>query len=226
MLPTVAQQEAQIRGYAASIGIDPDIAVQVARSEGLAPNTWQSNMQQPYGRERSYGAFQLHVDPTGKRPGLGNEFQATTGLDPADPANWQAMNRFALDRVRQAGWGEWMGAKAAGITGMMGVGKPAVPSPSPTQGAPAPSMGTSMGGYAMGPAAVQERMDTGKVMGLLDEEKPLISDDQWKTIGNALGKAGQSMQDASAAPQENFEWLQPQVLQPRRQFTLGKGLLG
>lgn len=225
MLPSVAQQEAQIRGYAASIGIDPDIAVQVARSEGLAPNTWQSNVQQPYGREQSYGAFQLHVDPTGKRPGLGNEFVAKTGLDPTDPTNWEAMNKFALDQARQQGWGPWMGAKAAGITGMMGIGQPPVPSPSPTQGAAAPSMGTSMGGYAMGPAAVQERMDTGQVMGLLDEEtKPMISEDTWK----AIGKVGQSLQDASAAPQEQFEWLQPQVLQPRRQFTLalGKGLLG
>lgn len=213
MLPSVAEQEAQIRAYAASVGIDPDIAVQVARGEGLAPNTWQSNLRQPYGRERSYGAFQLHVDPTGKRPGLGNEFMASTGLDPADPKNWQAMNRFALDKARQGGWGPWMGAKAAGVTGMMGIGgKPAAAAPK--------AMGTSMGGYASGPAAVQARMDTGQQMGLLDAE-PTGSVDL-----EALKAFGQQMQEAAAPAQEQFEWLQPQVLKPTRKITLGKGLLG
>lgn len=217
MLPTVAQQEAQIRAYAASIGIDPDTAIKVARGEGLAPNTWQSNLQQPYGRERSYGAFQLHVDPTGKRPGLGNEFQATTGLDPADPANWQAMNKFALDQARKAGWGPWMGAKAAGITGMMGIGGKPAAAPAAT-----PSMGTSMGGYAMGPAAVQERMDTGKVMGLLGDDKPLISADTWK----AIGAVGNEMMQQSAPDAPAQQMLQSPVFQPLRRIQLGKGLLG
>ena len=129
------------------------------------------------------------------------------------------MNKFALDQVRKSGWGPWMGAKAAGITGKMGVGgKPAV-TPAP---AAAPSMGTSMGGYAAGPGAVQERMDTGKPVGLLDDDATASTDLE------GIGKMGMDVlkraQMANAS--DNFEWLQPQVLKPLRTFTLGKGLLG
>lgn len=213
MLPSVAEREAFIRQEAARLGIDPEVALRVARREGLAPNTWQSNVQQPYGREQSFGDFQLHLAPKGYKPGLGNDFMAKTGLDPRDPANWQAMNKFALEAASRGGWGPWMGAKAAGVIGMMGIGgKPAAAAPK--------AMGTSMGGYASGPAAVQARMDTGQQMGLLDDE-PTGSVDL-----EALKAFGQQMQDASAPAQEQFEWLQPQVLKPLRQFTLGKGLLG
>lgn len=103
-------------------GIDPATALTVAKSEGLQPGTWQSNVPQPYGREQSYGAFQLHVAPEGRAPGLGNDFKAATKLDPSDPANYKQMIDFSLDEVAKNGWSKWMGAKKAGITGMMGVG--------------------------------------------------------------------------------------------------------
>lgn len=151
-LPPASVREAQIRAYAQSIGMDPDIAVQVARSEGLADNTWQGRSNLKYGREQSYGDFQLHAPPpnSGYSPGLGSAFKSQTGLDPSDPANWQAMNRFALDYAKKNGWGAWMGAKAKGITGMEGIsGTPSAPS--------APPMGTSMSGFAAGPTAVSAR---------------------------------------------------------------------
>lgn len=103
-------------------GIDPDVAIRAMEGEGLAPGVWQSQVKQPYGRERSYGAMQLHVAPEGRKPGLGNEFIAKTGLDPADPKNYKAMIDFGLDNVVKGGWSPWFGAKAKGVTGMMGVG--------------------------------------------------------------------------------------------------------
>jgi phage-related minor tail protein len=58
---------------------------------------------------------------TGFGTGLGNQFMAQTGLDPADPANWQRSTAFALDQAKANGWGAWYGAKAQGITGFMGI---------------------------------------------------------------------------------------------------------
>ena len=124
-LPSVAEMERYIRKSAIARGIDPDIAVRVARSEGLQEGTWQGNSQLGYGRERSYGPFQLHNAPEGARPGMGNDFVKETGLDPADTNNWDEGVDFALDRAKTGGWGPWYGAKNAGILGMMGIeGKP------------------------------------------------------------------------------------------------------
>lgn len=205
MLPSVAQQEAQIRAYAISKGIDPDIAVQVARSEGLAPGVWQSNLQQPYGRERSYGAFQLHVDPTGKRPGLGNEFLAQTGLDPADPANWEAMNRFALDNAAQSGWGPWMGAAKIGVTGMEGIGG-TPPEREDRGGAYNSGYGTTM------PAGL---LDTSATAGPSEDDMQALGEMGLKTIAKAQGGGGEE-EDLEPMP----------VLKPLRRIKLGKGLLG
>lgn len=120
-LPSVQEMEQYIRASAAARGIDPDIAVRVARSEGLARDTWQSNVMLPYGRERSYGPFQLHVAPKGRKPGLGNAFVKETGLDPSDPTNWKATIDYGLDAAATGGWGPWFGAKKLGITGFDGI---------------------------------------------------------------------------------------------------------
>lgn len=214
MIPSVTQQEAQIRAYAASIGIDPDIAVAVARSEGLAPGVWQSNVQQPYGRERSYGAFQLHVAPEGRNPGLGNEFVAKTGLDPADPANWEAVNKFALDAARRGGWSPWMGAKKIGVTGMAGIGGETV---SP---APVPEREDRGGAYNSG-------YGTAAPAGLLDAAPTKMTDTEkegWEALGQMGLKMAQKAQPTEYDEEE--EMPQPQVLQPLRRIKLGKGLLG
>lgn len=211
-----------LRAYAISIGMDPDIAEQVARGEGLADDTWQSNLQQPYGREQSYGDFQLHFDPTGKRPGLGNEFVEKTGLDVSDPANWFEMNKFALDKANKVGWGPWMGAKAKGITGMMGIGgEPAEHGMVAYNTDDTPAMGAAMGGFASGPEDVQERMDTGMVAGLLDDPSALDSMDYAglaKMGLKVLDKATKKKSASTPLP------LPPLVLQPLQRYTL-KGLL-
>lgn len=121
-LPSVAEMEAYIRRRAAELGIDPDVAVRVARSEGLQEGTWQANGMLSYGREQSYGPFQLHNAPPGERPGMGNDFVAATGLNPADPDTWDEGIDFALQQARKGGWGPWYGAKKEGITGFMGIG--------------------------------------------------------------------------------------------------------
>lgn len=200
-----------LRAYAMSIGMDPDIAEQVARGEGLADDTWQSNLQQPYGREQSYGDFQLHFDPTGKRPGLGNEFVEKTGLDVSDPANWFEMNKFALDKANKVGWGPWMGAKAKGITGFMGIGgEPAdVPETFPAR----PTDTVAQPGAGAMPDIIP---------GLLDDDPTAIDDMDYAGLSKmglkVLDKATRKKAAAKIKPPD------PLVLQPLQRYTL-KGLL-
>lgn len=119
--------EAYIRQAAAARGIDPDIAVRVAKGEGGLANPFRHG-EGPAPRsqdprlghlENSYGPFQLYV--SGNGAGLGDRALAA-GIDPAK--NWQGGIDFALNEVKNKGWGQWYGAKAQGITGMMGVGAP------------------------------------------------------------------------------------------------------
>ena len=128
---------------AQSRGIDPNIALKVARSEGLGEKTpWQSTFTKNGVREPSYGDFQLYTGG-----GLGNEFEQKTGLKASDEANRAKMIDFALDTAREKGWGPWYGAKRAGITGKMGIG--AVPQ---TQPASAPAL-------TPGPTPARQRFD-------------------------------------------------------------------
>ena len=112
-----AEKEAYIRAAAAKRGINPNVAMAVAKSEGF--NSFQSTVPVaggPNGREDSWGAFQLY-----KRGGLGNEFQKATGLDPADPANERATIDFALDDARKNGWKAFHGARNTGIGNWAGI---------------------------------------------------------------------------------------------------------
>lgn len=110
--------EIYIRNAARLRGIDPDVAVNVAKSEG-GVNSWtrQSDMRRPDGsREQSYGPFQLYMGG-----GMGNQFQRATGLHPSDPNAAKAGIDFALDQAKAGGWGPWYGAKKIGVTGMAGI---------------------------------------------------------------------------------------------------------
>ncbi|WP_261338667.1 phage tail length tape measure family protein [Rhizobium leguminosarum] len=103
---------------AAKRGIDPDIALRVAKSEG-GLKSW--NLQSTYMKngvqEPSFGPFQLY-----KGGGLGNDFMRKTGLDPALAANGPAGVDFALDHASKKGWGAWYGAGKAGISNWEGIG--------------------------------------------------------------------------------------------------------
>ena len=109
-LPDPAAIEAYIRQQAAVIGINPDIAVAVAKSEGLKPGVWQSNVVKNGVREPSYGPFQLY-----EGGGLGNEFKAKFGKSASDPTTWMDQVGFALGKAKEGGWTPWYGAKNTGI---------------------------------------------------------------------------------------------------------------
>lgn len=91
-----------IRSTAEKYGIDPDVAVRVAKSEGLGVFLGDSG--------KSGGAFQLYTGG-----GEGNIFQQQTGLNPLDPANEKATIDFALKTAANKGWGPWHGAARVGI---------------------------------------------------------------------------------------------------------------
>lgn len=99
-------------------GIDPAIALKVAKSEG-GLNSW--NLQSSYFKngvqEPSFGPFQLY-----KGGGLGNDFMRKTGLDPALAQNGPAGVNFALDHAAKNGWGAWYGAAKVGVGKWDGIG--------------------------------------------------------------------------------------------------------
>ncbi len=111
---------AYIREAAIRRGIDPDIALRVARSEGLAPGVWQSNYYKDGRRETSYGPYQLLVGG-----GLGDKFIEQTGLDPRDESTVFKQVDFALDQAAKGGWSPWYGAAKVGVGNWDGIGKPA-----------------------------------------------------------------------------------------------------
>jgi hypothetical protein len=115
---------AYLRKAAIARNIDPDIAVKAFGHEAL--NVFDPNKPDRGGDHgSSFGVAQLHYGGLSKvepNPGLGDAFTKATGLDARDPSTWPQQIDFALDHVAKNGWGAWMGAKAEGITGMMGVG--------------------------------------------------------------------------------------------------------
>lgn len=138
--------EEYIRASAQQRGINPDIAVKVAMAEGgLKDPTRQSLVTKNGVREPSYGPFQLLVGggSTGFPEGLGNQALAQ-GIDPRRPEDAYRAIDFALDTASKKGWGQWYGAKAAGLDNFAGIGgRPATSvaqstppaSPSPVFGA-------------------------------------------------------------------------------------------
>ncbi len=100
--------EQYILAAAAKRGIDPQVALRVARSEGGLDDPFQqSNVIKNGQREPSFGPFQLFMGG-----GMGNEAMAA-GIDPRK--DWRGGVDFALDGAAKTGWGPWYGAKAAGI---------------------------------------------------------------------------------------------------------------
>jgi len=104
---------------AAQRGIDPGIALRVAKSEG-GLNSWnmQSSVFKNGVQEPSFGPYQLYMGG-----GLGNEFQRRTGLDPRLSANGPAGVDFALDHAAKNGWGSWYGAAKVGVGKWDGIGQ-------------------------------------------------------------------------------------------------------
>lgn len=121
---TNADVVAYIRQAAIKRGIDPNIALRVAGHEGLRGFD-PTKVDRGGDGGSSFGPFQLHyggINPQMPHGGLGDEFTKKTGLDARNSSTWKQQIDFALDQVRKGGWGPWMGARAEGITGKMGVG--------------------------------------------------------------------------------------------------------
>lgn len=101
----LAEKEAFIRAEAKRRGIDPDIAMTVAKNEGFF--TYKSTIP----GEQSFGSFQLNYSSNPRKPSLGDRFTKDTGLDARDPNTEKAQIRYALDEARRVGWGQWYGWK-------------------------------------------------------------------------------------------------------------------
>jgi hypothetical protein len=97
-----------IRDYAQKIGVNPDLAVGIANAEGLRawsaqnPNA-ASYVDRTAGVPWSFGDFQLNT-----RNGMGVD-ALKAGVDPRDPNQWQAADRFALDQMKTGGVSPWKG---------------------------------------------------------------------------------------------------------------------
>lgn len=98
--------------YAGGRGMDPNFGLSVAHAEGLngaarGPNLASTvDIDAQTGRPFSFGAFQLNV-----RNGLGNLARAS-GIDPADPAQQNIANKFAMDYMAAHGLEPWRGDRA------------------------------------------------------------------------------------------------------------------
>jgi hypothetical protein len=106
--PLAGSHSQFIQDYAKSIGLNPNLALGIANAEGLRawsasnPNA-ASTVDVENGKPFSFGDFQLNV-----RNGLGNLALAKK-IDPRDPAQWQAADRFAMDQMKAGGLGPWKG---------------------------------------------------------------------------------------------------------------------
>jgi len=150
--------EQYIRQRAAKYGVDPDVAVRVARSEAL--NVFDPSKPDRGGDEgSSFGPFQLHYSGMSKsmpHAGLGDEFTKTTGLDARDPSTWRQQVDFSLGYAGQHGWGSWMGAKNSGIGNMEGINGQGVGGDlAMTKSSSAPAQ-SAMGGDAATPSSTNQ----------------------------------------------------------------------
>ena len=95
------------------VGVNPDVAVGVARARGLTHGPPRSERpgllrRSAAGASRSASAtFSLNV-----RNGLGTQ-ALKAGIDPRDPNQWQAADQYAIDQMKAGGLGPWKGDKFA-----------------------------------------------------------------------------------------------------------------
>lgn len=123
-MPADPQVVEYLRQAAIKRGIDPDTFLKVSRAEAL--NVFDPSKPDLGGDEgSSFGPFQLHYKGMSKsmpNAGMGDDFTAATGLHASDPSTWRQQVDYVADHLANGGtWAPWMGAKAVGITGRMGL---------------------------------------------------------------------------------------------------------
>ncbi|WP_020493659.1 phage tail tape measure protein [Methylobacterium sp. WSM2598] len=110
-----ADRAAYIREAARRNGIDPEVALRVAQSEGFNEYTGDQG--------RSFGDFQLFTGG-----GLGNK-ALREGINVRDPNTWKEQIDFAMREAAKGGWTPWHGAKRVGIGPWQGIGRPRTSAP-------------------------------------------------------------------------------------------------
>ena len=103
---------------ARELGVDPNMALGIARFEGLNPNTLGSSTYgNPDAKGYSFGPYQLYSgssDPSRIAPGgLAYEFQQKYGAAPSRD-NWQQQVDFALDTMKNRGVSPWYAVRDQG----------------------------------------------------------------------------------------------------------------
>jgi hypothetical protein len=101
--------------------VNPAMALGIAKSEGLNPNTIGSpSFGNRDNKGFSYGPFQLYsgsTDPTKVAPGgMAYEFQQKYGSVPS-AENWQQQVDFSLDRMANKGTSDWYAVRDRGGIG-------------------------------------------------------------------------------------------------------------
>jgi D-alanyl-D-alanine carboxypeptidase len=204
-----------IRDYAAKVGVNPDVAVGVARAEGL--NAWSpsnpnagSYVDRSGGQPFSFGDFQLNV-----RNGLGTQ-ALKAGIDPRDPNQWQAADQYAIDQMKAGGLGPWKGDKfAASYKGpvlgtSLATTPPGVVDPSiVARGGTSPPLDAS-GGTAVASASPAPA-DTGNALQKLLIKPPPTKDAQGNEVEgkSPLQKLAGAVGDVAQKPAPEVAPLQP-----------------
>lgn len=125
------EMAAYIRQSAIAHGINPDIALRIANTEGLRGSI--PGVHNTVGdKGTSFGPFQLHYAsriPGLTLGGLGDAYTRATGHHASDARHWKEQTDFAMEQARKGGWGPWHGRFGAGIGVHDGIG--AMPRPVP-----------------------------------------------------------------------------------------------
>ena len=121
----VSQRIAYYRQYAKSIGVDPDLVTGIALQEGAegkdkGPWANPDHFRSGGYAGMAYGDFQFNVRPSGMKGALGNQLMKDLGVDEkfmADKANWKVLGKYAIDRMKRSGTGDWMSVEDTGGIG-------------------------------------------------------------------------------------------------------------
>ena len=205
--PLAGSHSQFIQDYAKSIGLNPNLALGIANAEGLRawsasnPNA-ASTVDVQNGKPFSFGDFQLNV-----RNGLGNVALAKN-IDPRDPTQWQAADRFAMDQMKAGGLGPWKGDPYAEAYLKSGVA-PAV-NASEAPGPMDPSAQAGGPGAPLGTPGSTVNPPIPTTPGTTINSAPNIagvSQGQWgqlaqnlKNTGKALGLSGDSQKPSDIKP--------------------------
>jgi hypothetical protein len=122
------EYETFAREAAAARGINPDIAIAVANTEGGVTEAARCGdfSGAPWYSGKSWFMYQLHYggkgyESWGHTAGMGNGFTSLTRWPPGEPAAWRDACRYGLNRARTGGWQSWYGAATIGVSGFMGI---------------------------------------------------------------------------------------------------------